>query len=165
MAAFFVASAVVTQGWRALVTCYYGDAVALEPSGAVLVVALALSLLLVAARLATARRCGRRFRWPSWVSRWSRSWDRALQSPTEYARRAVQSPPTSVFLFRAFEMDRIVAPDNGPASRELARAVERELLTKEPYRSYGVDLDEFFSSGSDRVFSDMTKPHGSICLL
>ena len=159
LAAFFVASAVVTQGYRALMTWYYGDAVALDPSGAVLVVALALSLLLLP---------------PLWRRRvlWAAIplavvgvalvaiMGSGLQSPTEYVRRAVQSPPTSVFLFRAFEMDRIVAPDNGPASRELAHAVERELLTKEPYRSYGVDLNEFFSSGSDRVFSDMTKLHG-----
>jgi hypothetical protein len=29
-------------------------------------------------------------------------------------------------------------------------------LTKEPYRSYGIDVHEFFASGSDRVFGDMT---------
>ena len=42
----------------------------------------------------------------------------------------------------------------------MAQVVERELLTKEPYRSYGVDLDEFFSSGSDRVFADLTSLPG-----
>ena len=36
---------------------------------------------------------------------------------------------------RAFLFDRIVRPDNGPASRRLARAVETQLLPKEPYRS------------------------------
>ena len=85
-----------------------------------------------------------------------------VQSPAEYARSLVQSPPSSVFLFRAFEIDRIVSPDNGPASRELARVVERDLLAKEPYRSYGVDLDEFFSSGSDRIFGDVTNVAGSV---
>ena len=84
----------------------------------------------------------------------------SVQSPTEYARRALQSPPSTVFLFRAFEIDRIVSPDNGPASRELGQVVERELLTQEPYRSYGVDLDEFFSSGSDRMFADLTSLPG-----
>src|SRR5690606_26517935 len=54
-------------------------------------------------------------------------------------------------LFRAFVTDRIVSPDNGPASRKLAAAVERELLGLEPYRSYGIDLEEFFSSGSARM--------------
>jgi hypothetical protein len=56
--------------------------------------------------------------------------------------------------FRAFVVDKIVKPDNGPASRELARAVEQRLLTREPYRSYGITLDEFFSSGSGRMHED-----------
>jgi hypothetical protein len=58
-------------------------------------------------------------------------------------------------LFRAFVVDEIVEPDNGSASRELARVVNRELLRLEPYRSYGVDLDEFFSSGSARMHEDL----------
>jgi hypothetical protein len=58
-------------------------------------------------------------------------------------------------LFRAFVVDKIVEPDNGSASRELARVVNRELLRLEPYRSYGVDLDEFFSSGSARMHEDL----------
>ena len=57
--------------------------------------------------------------------------------------------------YRAFVTDRIVSPDNGPASRRLARAVEQHLLTEEPYRSYGIDLDEFFSSGSGRMMEDI----------
>ena len=57
--------------------------------------------------------------------------------------------------FRAFAEDTIVSPENGPASRRLARAVEERLLTEEPYRSYGIDLDEFFSSGSDRMMEDV----------
>jgi hypothetical protein len=58
-------------------------------------------------------------------------------------------------LFRAFVVDHIVEPDNGPASRELARAVETDLLTKEPYRSYGIDLGTFFSRGSPRLHEDL----------
>ena len=38
---------------------------------------------------------------------------------------------------RAFLIERIVRPENGPASRRLAEAVESELLPEEPYRSYG----------------------------
>jgi hypothetical protein len=60
----------------------------------------------------------------------------------------------AVPFFRAFTTDRIVSPDNGPASRELAEAVERDLLPHEPYRSYGIDLNEFFSSGSGRMMED-----------
>lgn len=56
---------------------------------------------------------------------------------------------------RAFLNDRIVRPENGPASRELARAVERELLPEEPYRSYAIDLDEFFSEASPRMHEDL----------
>jgi hypothetical protein len=61
----------------------------------------------------------------------------------------------SVPLFRAFVADRIVRPENGPASRELARVVARDLLPHEPYRSYGIDLDRFFSSGSSRMHDDL----------
>ena len=57
--------------------------------------------------------------------------------------------------FRTFTVDRIVAPENGEASRELAALVERELLPKEPYRSYGVDLETFFARGSPRLHEDL----------
>ena len=56
---------------------------------------------------------------------------------------------------RAFVTDRIVRPENGPSSRELALAVQRELLTQEPYRSYGVHLDDFFSDPSPRMIVDL----------
>lgn len=59
-------------------------------------------------------------------------------------------------LFRTFVADRIVEPDNGPASRELARAVSKELLPNEPYHSRGIDLRTFFSSGSSRMHDDLT---------
>jgi len=59
-------------------------------------------------------------------------------------------------LFRSFVADRIVEPDNGPASEELAGAVARQLLPNEPYRSRGIDLETFFSSGSSRMHDDLT---------
>ena len=59
-------------------------------------------------------------------------------------------------LFRTFVADRIVEPDNGEASGELARAVSQELLPYEPYRSRGIDLETFFSSGSSRMHDDLT---------
>ncbi len=61
----------------------------------------------------------------------------------------------AVPFFRAFVIDKIVRPDNGPASRELARAVARELLPKEPYRSYGITLEEFFRLASPRMQEDL----------
>ena len=61
----------------------------------------------------------------------------------------------TVPFYRAFVKDKIVEPSNGPASRELARAVQRDLLTKEPYRSYGIDLNRFFSEASSRMQEDL----------
>jgi hypothetical protein len=57
--------------------------------------------------------------------------------------------------YRAFITDNIVSPANGEASRRLAAAMQRELLTREPYRSYGVTLDELFAEGSFRVHEDL----------
>src|SRR5207248_9478638 len=62
----------------------------------------------------------------------------------------------SRFTYRVIELKRITRSENGPAARKLARVVQRTLLTKEPYRSYGIDVHEFFSSGSDRIFGDLT---------
>ena len=59
-------------------------------------------------------------------------------------------------LYRAFVVDRIVSPENGEASRELARAVADDLLPREPYRSYEIDLDTFFGS---RKRADARGPH------
>jgi glycosyl transferase family 87/dolichyl-phosphate-mannose-protein mannosyltransferase len=61
----------------------------------------------------------------------------------------------TVPFFRAFVTDKIVRPSNGPATRELARAVERDLLPKEPYRSYGITLDDFFKEASPRMQVDL----------
>ncbi|MER3409912.1 MAG: hypothetical protein C4306_07395 [Thermoleophilia bacterium] len=57
--------------------------------------------------------------------------------------------------YRAFVTDRIVSPHNGPASRRLAEAIAKHLLTREPYRSYGVTLDQVFRSGSFRIHEDL----------
>ena len=59
-------------------------------------------------------------------------------------------------LFRAFVADDIVRPENGPATRELERAVARNLLPREPYLSYEIDLEQFFSSRSARMHEDLT---------
>jgi hypothetical protein len=57
--------------------------------------------------------------------------------------------------YRAFITDRIVSPENGNESRRLADAVEQHLLTREPYRSYGVTLDDVFERGSFRIHEDL----------
>jgi hypothetical protein len=57
--------------------------------------------------------------------------------------------------YRAFTSDRIVSPENGEASRELAEVVRAKLLTEEPYRSYGITLERFFQRGGPREFEDV----------
>jgi hypothetical protein len=57
--------------------------------------------------------------------------------------------------YRAFISDRIVSPDNGPASRKLGAAVQRYLLTRDPYKAYGVTVHRVFTSGSFRIHEDM----------
>lgn len=57
--------------------------------------------------------------------------------------------------YRAFITDNIVSAKNGDGSRRLAEAMQRHLLTREPYRSYEVTLDELFSQGSFRVHEDL----------
>jgi hypothetical protein len=57
--------------------------------------------------------------------------------------------------YRAFITDHIVSPENGDDSRKLARAMQQHLLTREPYRSYDVTLDELFREGSFRVHEDL----------
>jgi hypothetical protein len=56
---------------------------------------------------------------------------------------------------RVYLTDRIVRPDNGPASRRLAEAARRELLPVEPYRSYGIGLRDLFSDPSPRMKDDL----------
>ena len=57
--------------------------------------------------------------------------------------------------YRAFITDKIVSPDNGPASRRARGGGPQHLLTRDPYKSYGVTLDEVFSSGSFRIHEDL----------
>jgi hypothetical protein len=57
--------------------------------------------------------------------------------------------------YRAFISDKIVSPDNGPASRRLAAAIRAHLLTRQPYKGYGVTLRQVFTSGSFRIHEDL----------
>jgi hypothetical protein len=57
--------------------------------------------------------------------------------------------------YRAFITDRIISPENGEDSRRLAKAMQQHLLTREPYRSYDVTLEQLFSQGSFRVHEDL----------
>jgi hypothetical protein len=57
--------------------------------------------------------------------------------------------------YRAFISDKIVSPDNGPSSRRLAAAIKAHLLTRQPYKGYGVTPRQVFTSGSFRIHEDL----------
>ena len=57
--------------------------------------------------------------------------------------------------YRTFVMEKIVQPENGPASRELAQAVRTDLLTKTPYAQHHVTADQFFSVEDDNMWDDL----------
>ena len=58
--------------------------------------------------------------------------------------------------YRVFYMDKLVRTNDGPASRKLALAVDRDLLTKAPYRRLGIKTaDQFFAFASDHMWSDV----------
>ena len=57
----------------------------------------------------------------------------------------------TVPFYRVFVTDKLVAASNGPASRELAQAVQHDLLPKQPYRAYRITLHDFFSKASSRM--------------
>lgn len=63
--------------------------------------------------------------------------------------------PAAMPFYRLYLSDRLIRPDNGPASRALAAAVEKELLPAQPYRAYHVTLRRFFGQGSDRTWADL----------
>jgi hypothetical protein len=150
-AAFFIPAVAVSQAWRAFAHFRWGDAVALKPStGLVGLALLSIPLLLPAAwRLRAAAVVGVLVIVALAVK------GVPGETPGQYVRSVVRNE-SNQFLYRSFELDRIMAPENGPASRRLATTVKQKLLVREPYRSYGVDVHEFFASGSDRVFGDLT---------
>ena len=50
---------------------------------------------------------------------------------------------------RVFLADRTIAPENGEASRRLARLIEEEVLAKEPHASLDVSLEAYLQNGSN----------------
>jgi hypothetical protein len=150
-AAFYLPAVVVSQSWRAFAHVRWGDAVILKPSTGLLALAvLTVPLLLPSPwRLRAAVVAGLLVVVAVGVK------GVPGETPGHYVRSVVRNE-SNQFLYRSFELDRIMAPENGPASRRLEKVVKRELLRYEPYRSYGVDVHEFFASGSDRVFGDLT---------
>ena len=150
-AAWFGVAVFVAQSWKVIATLRYGDAVALKPSTGLIALAVLLAPLLLPSpwRARAAAVLG------LLVVLFVAVKGLPGQTPGEYVR-SVKQNESNQFLYRTFELERIWSPANGPASRRVAGIVRHKLLTREPYKSYGVDVHEFFSSGSDRVFGDMT---------
>jgi hypothetical protein len=57
--------------------------------------------------------------------------------------------PVWVPFFRVFLDDRAIDPSNGPASRELGDAIERDVLTLPRFRALHVDLETYLQGGSN----------------
>jgi hypothetical protein len=150
-AALFIPAVALSQAWKAFAELRWGDAVFLQPSTGLL----ALAALLVPLLLPSPWRVRVGVAVAALVVVALAVKGLPGQTPAQYVRSVVRNE-SNQFTYRSFELDRIMAPENGPASKRLARTVERELLPREPYRSYGVDVREFFASGSDRIFGDLT---------
>jgi hypothetical protein len=59
--------------------------------------------------------------------------------------------------YRVYLQDRLVSPENGPRSRELANLVEKEILSMESYKKYRIDLDTFFKTPTQRMYNQLVK--------
>jgi hypothetical protein len=57
--------------------------------------------------------------------------------------------------YRAYVTDHVVGPDNGPSSRRLAAAIRDDLVTQEPFTSYGVTTQKVFAHPSFRIHEDL----------
>jgi hypothetical protein len=155
IAASFVPAVALSQAWKAFAELRWGDGVGLDPSLGLIALAAVAALFLLPPRWTARAAVGLAAVVVALVV--VRGWP--VQTPGQYVR-SVEESWSNQFLYRAFELDRIMSPDNGPASRRVARIVSHELLPREPYRSYGVSVREFFSSGSDRVFGDLQAVSG-----
>lgn len=58
-------------------------------------------------------------------------------------------------MYRLFIIEDKVDAENGPYSGELARVVKKELLSQEPYLSYGIDIKTYFHSRNTRMMNDL----------
>jgi Dolichyl-phosphate-mannose-protein mannosyltransferase len=79
----------------------------------------------------------------------------ALVNGARYGEWTVARGAKGALFQHSLVVDRDIAAGNGPATRQLIRAVRQRLLTREPYRSYGLTLDDVLSSGSLRAADDI----------
>jgi hypothetical protein len=153
-AVFYLGSTLTTEGWDAIVRLRFGDAVSVSPNR--LLVAGALVLI----PFAFEGPWRRRLAFGVLAVFASAVLVQGLRGTNPIDEvRAASAPSARPFLFRAFT-SRLVLPENGKESKILAGAVRRELLSAEPYKSYGVDVDEFFRLGGLRAFDDLASLDG-----
>ena len=80
----------------------------------------------------------------------------AVQNQVRYGELTVaHGGKSGIPLYRVFVIDPKVSRQNGPASHAVATAVERRLLTMEPYRSLGFDVDEILAAQSVWALDDI----------
>jgi hypothetical protein len=113
-----------------------------RPSYQVLLLAVVLPLTLAATRRVRAVRAGAFLAAAAVpLALW------AVHNGTRYGDWTVsRSGSLNVPFYPAF-LAREIEPGNGPASRRLARLVEREVLVLPAYRDLGVDVETYFRSG------------------
>lgn len=58
----------------------------------------------------------------------------------------------SVPFYRVFLQERLVRPENGPRSAELADLARRKVLTQKSFQAYGIDEQSFFEFTTSRMF-------------
>jgi len=63
--------------------------------------------------------------------------------------------PAHLPFYRLFITEKIIRPQNGPASSELAEIVEKRVISHPVFREYGVDSDTFFRLGSVRSYYNL----------
>jgi hypothetical protein len=63
--------------------------------------------------------------------------------------------PANLPAYRVFVIDKLVSPDNGPASRAFANVVRRDLLGVWPYRQERVTVQHFFKSMNFNYWNDL----------
>jgi hypothetical protein len=59
--------------------------------------------------------------------------------------------------WRIFLTEKLIRPDNGPASQELADVVKKHILTIETFRKYDIDIETFFYASTSRMFDQLVR--------
>ena len=59
--------------------------------------------------------------------------------------------------YRLFLQQRLVVPENGPKSRELAEIVRTNIITDETFKKYGIDEKTFFEFATGRMFDHLIR--------